>query len=280
MSEVMAVDRWGTNADLIADAVVPLGYLDPDTDRVLDPTWGHGVWWQRVRPARFVASDLEPDKSPLDCPVCVDGGEHPTDDKGRPVHAGRSVDFTALPFDADTFDVVAFDPPYVPVGSNDTSTLKDYNERYGRHLVPSDPVKLQAIIDAGLSEAARVSARVVLVKCANYVWSGHLYPGALHTANAAADLGLELLDWFTHAGNVRAQPGNRTRKCAACRGTGAASGRAEVVGPRCDPCAGAGRIPSTQQHARQNASHLFVYAVPSTVSAEPHPTLFDTEAPC
>lgn len=268
VSEVLAVASWVTNADLIADAVVPLGYLNPDTDAVLDVTWGHGVWWKRVHPARFVASDLEPAKSPLECTYCVGGDGHPTDDKGRPIHNGRSVDFTALPFDANAFDVVAFDPPYVPVGSNDTSTLRGFNEQYGRHLVPSDPVLLQALIDDGLAEAARVARRVVLVKCTNYVWSGHLYPGVWHTMNAADALNLTLLDWFVHAGHVRPQPGNRTRKCGNCRGQG------------CDECGGAGRVASRQQHARQNSSHLLVYAPPTPDPRDDHPTLFDLVDPC
>lgn len=267
-SDILSVGHWRTNADLICEAVVPLGYLDMRTDRVLDCTWGLGAWWAQDAPDNLTACDLEPSKSPLNCPECESGAEHPIE-KRHPVHAGDSVDFRSMPFPAATFTVVAFDAPYVPVGSNETSTLQDYNERYGRHLVPSDPSELQAIIDAGLADVMRVlvPGGRALVKCASYVWSGNLYPGSYHTLKAALDIGFELVDWFVHEGDQRAQPQNRTRKCRTCK-NGA---------DNCPECHGAGRVESEQQHARQNSSVLYVFAKPKPKRGAPsdHPSLFE-----
>lgn len=63
-SEIMAIGQWRTNADMIADAVVPLGYLHEDWV-TLDPTYGYGKWWTRWKPRELVGSDLDPSKSPI-----------------------------------------------------------------------------------------------------------------------------------------------------------------------------------------------------------------------
>mgnify|MGYP002078240163 FL=1 len=263
--EVLAAASWNTNADLLADAVVPLGYLDPAADRVLDCTWGLGVWHNRFTVADLVACDIDPTKSPYGCSICERDADHPKV-KNRPMHDGLPVDYRALPFADCTFDVVMFDPAYVLQGGRATSSIPDYNERYGRHLTPSSPAALREDIAAGLAESHRVLRRGgrALVKCANYVWSGRLVPGVAWTFEDAAAVGFEMVDWFTHVGSVRAQPKNRTRKCGACRGSGL-----------CDWCGGSGRVASVQRHARQNSSALFVLR--RTAAPPPQGSLF---SPC
>ncbi len=185
---VLAATRWPTNAELIADCA-RLGYLIADRT-TLDPTYGRGVWWNVWRPDHLVTHDLR-----------LDG-----------------VDFRALPERDATFDQAVFDPPYVCVGGRTTTTLPDLHARYGLTDAPRTPAGLQAMIDAGLAELARVLRPRALpsVKCQDYVTSGRLWPGTHHTLTAALDLGYSLLDRLEHIGSPRPQPA-RTRQVHARR---------------------------------------------------------------
>lgn len=178
---VMAAASWPTNAHLIED-VARLGHLTLD-DYTLDPTFGRGVWWQRWRPHRLEAHD-----------ATLDG-----------------VDFRELPYADGTFDAVAFDPPYVSVGGRATTGIAEMHDRYGLTDAPTSPKALQAMIDGGLCEARRVvkPRGVVLVKCADYVSSGQIWPGTHLTLDCAFALGLRLVDRFEHVGSARPQPPGR-----------------------------------------------------------------------
>ncbi len=178
---VLAAYPWTTNADLIVD-VARLGYLHVD-DRVLDPTFGRGVWWKRWRPARLVTHDLG-----------IDG-----------------VDFRALPHADGEFDASVFDPPYVSVGGRSTSGISEMYERFGLLDAPTTPAGVQQLIDDGLGEVARVvrPGGLVLVKCQDYISSGKLWPGTHRTLCRADDLGLEIVDRFEHLAGPRPQPRGR-----------------------------------------------------------------------
>lgn len=90
---IFAATPWRNNAELIRD-IAELGYIKKD-DYTLDPTYGRGKWWDLWRPDNLVIHDL----------YTVDG-----------------VDFRELPEADGTFDVVAYDPPYVCM-SLDTEIL-------------------------------------------------------------------------------------------------------------------------------------------------------------
>jgi len=81
----------GRNADLFPDV---LRIYVPDGSSVLDATWGHGKFWTHIpdQSYRLVASDV------------------------RPI-ADIQADARQLPFHADTFDAVVFDPPYARHGT-------------------------------------------------------------------------------------------------------------------------------------------------------------------
>lgn len=181
---VLAAHDWPTNGDLIAD-VAEL-YLTKSM-HVLDPTYGRGRWWTRWQPNRLTASDIVP---------------------GR---AEFVADFTAMPWCPESFDVIAFDPPYVCVGGRKTTGLPDMHDRYGLTDAPSTPWSVQTQIDRGLAECKRVVRRkgLVLVKCQDYISSGKFFPGTFHTQSMAAHLGLELIDRLEHYGPVRPQPPGR-----------------------------------------------------------------------
>lgn len=172
---VLAASYWKSNAELI-EACVRLDYLRVN-DRVLDPTFGKGTWWNAYMPAY------------LDAPC--DG----------------AWDFRNMTrYREGEFDVVAYDPPYVSVGGRKTTGLPEMHERYGLTDAPTSPEKLQELIDDGLHECARVTRRHVLVKCQDYISSGKFWPGTFNTYNCALECGLILEDRFVHLTHPRPQP--------------------------------------------------------------------------
>lgn len=181
---VPVVGTWPSNAELIAHALVPLRYLRPGW-RTLDPTFGRGTWWKLWRPDELTTHDL-----------ALDG-----------------VDFRRLPEPNGYYDVVAFDPPYVSIGGRDSSTEPEFLDRYGLYEAPGTPRQLQQLIDEGLAEMLRVvrPRGLVIVKCANYVSSGHLWPGVHRTFERAERLGFRLVDELVHATEPGMQPGRRRK---------------------------------------------------------------------
>lgn len=188
---VLAVQDWPTNGHLIAD-VAEL-YFAPDA-RVLDVTYGSGKWWTIYRPTNLVTHNR-----------AVDG-----------------VDFRNLPHADATFDVVAFDPPYVPGGTtaDDDDPITGYHRRYGLHDdddCPRNVEELTALIVGGLSECARVVVKggYVLVKCQPFQ-AGRIFHHMPRTVmNAAETMGLRLVDEFIHRrrpGPTSADEFNRARR--------------------------------------------------------------------
>lgn len=178
MTIIRAADTWVTNGALIAD-VAQLGYLD---GWVLDPTYGNGLWWTHFRPKMFTFSDIK-----------------------------TGVDFTALPHDDNTFNAVAFDPPYVAKGGRSTSGIVNMDARYGLENAPKTPALLQDLIDEGLVECCRVlrPQGYLLVKVKNYVSSGNYWDGVYRTQQMAHLLTLKLVDQFIHVGRPGPQPPGR-----------------------------------------------------------------------
>jgi tRNA G10 N-methylase Trm11 len=179
---VLAAQPWRTNAELIAD-VASLGYLKKD-DLTLDPTWGRGIWWNVWQPTTLVKHDL----------YKLDG-----------------VDFRDLPEEDDTFDAIAFDPPYVSAGGRSTTTIPEFHDRFGMTKAPSSPAGLQDMINDGIAELQRVlkPKKVLLVKSKNYVSSNKLWLGTIKTLNYAQSLGFECLDMLQHLSGTMPQPPGR-----------------------------------------------------------------------
>jgi SAM-dependent methyltransferase len=181
---ILRATKWSTNADLIAD-IASLGYIK-QTDHVLDPTYGRGLWWKKFKPDVLVGMDLKMD---------------PT------------FDFRSMPFTDNVFDVVAFDPPYVSMGGRSTTTMPDFHNRYGLVNAPRTPAELSTYIEDGLRECHRVLKPngILLVKCMNYISSGKFVDGADRIARfCAVDLDMEKLDEAIHVGTARPQSGKQT----------------------------------------------------------------------
>lgn len=196
---VQSVVECPTNGPLIA--VAAQLWMRPD-DLVVDVTYGRGNFWTRYRPGRLVAHDL-----------VLDG-----------------VDFRQLPEADASVDVVVFDPPYIPQGGRETSTLRSrgahqpgdgnvrarggFLERYGLVDGPRTVPELEALFAAGMKEATRVlrPGGRLLVKCMDYVNSGR-YVAARHFVVATAlELGLRQVDEFVHYSGLGPQPSRDVQK--------------------------------------------------------------------
>jgi hypothetical protein len=117
------------------------------------------------------------------------------------------VDFRALPEPDNTFDLVAFDPPYVSIGGVETTKLPDFLDRYGMGMTKGHKA-LFAMNVAGLAECARVAKRrgIVFVKCGDFVESGQFVQGHRIMVEAGLSLGLKQVDEFIHASGTGPQP--------------------------------------------------------------------------
>lgn len=188
---VLAIDNWPSNAHLIED--VARLYLRPDWE-VLDCTYGEGVFWKRWKPNQLVATDLDPAKSPF---------------------WGESVDFTAMPFEDESFDAVVFDPPYKLNGRPDPA-----EERYGTHVRTRWQDRMALMAD-GLKECARVAKPkgIVLAKCKDQVVSGAIRWQTDLLTQVGERVGLTKIDRFDMIGHDRVQPAGRDQQHAYGRGS-------------------------------------------------------------
>lgn len=266
---ICSATRWPTNADMIVD-IVELGYIRP-TDRVIDLTYGQGLWWAKYdHPGEFVANIVTGDDL-MEGRVC-----------SKPFGFVCNVDYRRLDGDAwtDSFDVVAFDPPYVAMGGRGTSTMTAFMGAYGLFCAAATPELLQADNNLGLATAWNICkpGGLVLAKCAPYISSGVRKDGDWWTRDAALELGFKIEDMLIHVGDVRAQP--KDGPCRKCKGTGATSEPncrcdAGKMGTNddapieehdhswpCEKCSGTGRIPRKVKHARNNYSVLWVFRKP------------------
>lgn len=215
---VLAATSWADNSRLML-ACKQLGYLHDD-DHVLDPTYEKGTWWKHWRPEKLTTHNRDEDGS----------------------------DFRSLPYPDGTFDAIAYDPPYCAKGGRTTSGIEEMDGRYGQEDAPATPALLQALINDGLTEMARlVKPRgFVLAKCMSYVSSGKVWPGTHLTLAHAFSVGFQLQDELLHIKKARGpQPKDRTRK-----------------GPIDPETSQPTRVPSRQHHAGRNVTTLFVLRGP------------------
>lgn len=137
MTDPVLSARVGDNAASFAD--VARLYLDP-TDLVLDTTYGFGRFWRHVDPfpRRVVRMDL---------------------------YATWDVvaDYRCLPFAAETFDAVVYDPPYKNGTSHD---MNEDQDGYANNLRPERGVHaVNAMYEASIAEAWRVLRPVGVLIC-------------------------------------------------------------------------------------------------------------------
>ena len=123
-----------------------LRVLFPDAESVLDVTYGGGKFWDGSAPVAVTGLDLDPARAPH-----VVG------------------DFRALPFPDDSFDVVAFDPPYhTDMGCGKPSIMGSRFGTFG--TIP----ELREAVEQGCREAWRVARLGVVVKVQDYIHASRL----------------------------------------------------------------------------------------------------------
>ena len=123
--------------------------------RVLDMTYGHGGFWRNARALEHAVTGL--DKR---------AGTDAIDRERKPANVTTLVagDFTALPFANASFDVVAFDPPFMTHPGNGSVMV----DRYTAYATYEE---LLASCAGARDEARRVlkPRGVAIVKCMDWV---------------------------------------------------------------------------------------------------------------
>lgn len=181
---IWACQTWATNGELIRDATK--GRVDLHHDQCIDPTYEGGLWWTEVRPTHLTTHHRD-----------VDGS-----------------DFRNLPYQDNHFDHAFYDPPYVAKGGRKTSTIQDFDDRYGLDDAPRTPAELRELINDGLTEMARITRRFIFAKSMNYVSNDTLQIGVFDMVAHGLSIGLAVEDWYTMQGHPGAQPKKST--CCWC----------------------------------------------------------------
>lgn len=179
-SDVLVSAHVGGNAEIfprILELHVPKG------SRVADITWGQGVFWKNVPPNDYdvVGSDLK-----------------------------TGVDCRKLPYKAEEFDCVVFDPPYMEgffrksrghLGG--TGTHSAFRNAYsnGEATTENGPKWHAAVVDLyvkGGQEAARILKRngIFIVKCQDEVSANRQWLTHVEIINAYEKLGFYARDLF------------------------------------------------------------------------------------
>lgn len=174
--EHFACTDWSSNGELVA-VLHELGYI-PEPARVLDVTYGRGLWWTEYRPADLTAHDL---------------------------HTLDGVDFRNLPEPDEFADVTVIDAPYVPQGGTDHEHTAEFRDRYGLNGAPQHRTELTHLIMDGLAECVRVTRRggLVLVKCQPFQSGKFFHNMPAIVCRHAEGLGLRQID----QGVMRRRPG-------------------------------------------------------------------------
>lgn len=163
---VLAIGDWKNNAELML-SVRDLGYLDDDHD-VWDATVEAGKFWKLWRPAKLIATDLNPEF---------------TDPAYGP------IDATATPWADRQWHHVVFDPPYK---LNGTPSAPDVP--YGVADGATNGARL-SLLEAGVRECARVLGDgYLLVKCQDMVAGGRVRWQTDIATRAAEAAGLRKID--------------------------------------------------------------------------------------
>jgi len=163
MNDVVLTSRTGGNADLLPDC---LRMYAKDGDTVADVTFGKGVFWRGVDTGKynFLPTDL------------MDG-----------------VDFKALPYMAESIDLLVLDPPYMHGGATVKESInKCYRNQNTSH---ESVIRLYA---GGLLEATRVLKKKgrIFVKCQDEIESGKQRWSHIEIIKVMEMFGFVILDLF------------------------------------------------------------------------------------
>lgn len=184
---VRSFHSWPTNADLIAD-VAELGYIG---ERVLDLSYGRGVFWRKWKPKTLISNDID----------TTTAAQHNHD-----VTVGMPLVWL------DNFDTVVWDGPYRLSGKRD----HPMDERYGTGGDYRSVKDTQTLLEAGVAQAFACTHEggTVLVKAQNQVSGGKKRWQVRNLAVYAESCGGIQIDEFWMISSPRKQPPGRGQKTA------------------------------------------------------------------
>lgn len=176
MTDMMAAHNWRTNAHMLADL---FRIMPPPQGEWIDLTYGEeGGWWR------------EPNTPPDALVRCI--GPDTVAPEG--VETVR-IDFRATAHGSNRFALTCFDPPYVLKGGQ--GKFDAMNTRYGvgQPTTGKRRASLTALIEDGLSEAARITRKGgwILAKSGRGIDSNKLFPTNHVMVMRADELGLKLV---------------------------------------------------------------------------------------
>lgn len=181
MKPILTARVCRTNAEQFPDILTM--YVPPPA-KVLDMTYGNGVFWKEVKGAyKVTKNDLDPDR----------GTTH--------------EDLTHLPASwGKRFDCVVLDPPYLLLGG--IKTLKDSidrgyknKSRAGAEGEKSSYIGVvERLYASGIIEAHRVLKRsgIIIVKCMDQVYSGQQQWLSQKICDLLSILGFRVEDMFVY----------------------------------------------------------------------------------
>jgi hypothetical protein len=182
VTEILSVHAWRDNADMIATAVAPLGYIGAD---VLDLSYGLGNFWTDHRLSMLTANDVHPAK-----------GDHSYSVYDDPpgCWVGR-------------FATTVWDGPYKLSGR---PALGEFDERYGvdHYQAVESRMGLLRIGAIRAVECTRPGG-TVLIKCQSQIVSGRRYNQIEELTRVVEAAGARYADEFHLTYRPRPQPPGR-----------------------------------------------------------------------
>lgn len=155
----------GDNSDLIFE--VSSLYLKPE-DRIVDLTYGKGVFWRRIGESQVTGSDI------LTVP-------------------DRPFDFRNTPYADNEFEIAVLDPPYIHSPGMHMTDRGYKNATTTEGMLHQD---IRRLYVDGMRECARIASRQIWVKCKDQVQSGMQRWSHCEILADALNLGLFARDLF------------------------------------------------------------------------------------
>lgn len=162
--------------------------------RVLDATYGEGVFWKKVRPLDLWVMDAVGPKL-----------------RSERADGARRVqgDFTRPPFPRRSFDTVIYDPPY-KLNGMPTEDRDGPDYRYGVHNYTRWQDRMALIVEGVLALGPLLAPQGrLLAKCMDQVCSGSMRWQTDAITAAAAEVGLLKHDRLDLLNDPRPQPDER-----------------------------------------------------------------------
>lgn len=154
----------------------------PAGAKIADVTWGQGVFWQKIPPGAYevTASDI-----------------------------ATGVDCRKLPYEAESFDCVVFDPPYMeglfrraPGHLAGSGSHSAFRQAYSNGQATEDGPKYHAAVTDLYAKGAREAHRVLrqegifIVKCQDEVSANRQWLTHVEIINDCEKLGFYVRDFF------------------------------------------------------------------------------------